>query len=98
MWVAALSRRRILGDGASLQRWRSRCRSFGQELRGSPPRYCVDHQCGGTTMTYPIDPNYRPQPEPDPGLTVAAWISVAFVVLLFGGVAIWAFYSDPATT
>jgi hypothetical protein len=49
-------------------------------------------------MTYPIDPNYRPQREPDPGLTAVAWISVAFVVLLFGGVAIWAYYNDPATT
>jgi hypothetical protein len=49
-------------------------------------------------MTYPFDPNYRPQREADPGLTTAAWASVAFVLLLFGGVAIWAYYSDNATT
>lgn len=49
-------------------------------------------------MTYPIDPNYQPQREVDPGLTLATWVSAAFVVLLFGGVAIWAYYSDPAAT
>ena len=49
-------------------------------------------------MTYPIDPNYQPQRDPDPSLTWATWVSAAFVVLLFGGVAIWAYYSDPAAT
>ena len=49
-------------------------------------------------MTYPIDPNYQPQREMDPGLTAATWISVAFVVLLFGGVEIWAYFNDDAIT
>jgi hypothetical protein len=49
-------------------------------------------------MTYPIDPHYQPQHDMDPGMSVAAWISVAFVVLLFGGVGIWAYFSNDATT
>jgi hypothetical protein len=49
-------------------------------------------------MTYPIDPNHQPQREMDPGMTTAAWISVAFIVLLFGGVGIWAYYNNDAIT
>ena len=47
-------------------------------------------------MTYPIDPHYQPQREMDPGMTAATWMSVAFIVLLFAGVGIWAYYNDDA--
>ena len=49
-------------------------------------------------MTYPMDPHYQPQREMDPGMTAATWISVAFIVLLFVGVGIWAYYNDDAMT
>lgn len=52
-------------------------------------------------MTHPTDPNFRQDYQREiegEGLTAATWASLAFIVLLFGGVAIWAYYSDPATT
>jgi hypothetical protein len=49
-------------------------------------------------MTYPTDPHYQPQREMDAGMTAATWMSVAFIVLLFAGVGIWAYYKDDAAT
>ena len=51
-------------------------------------------------MTYPTnDPNFRRelQRETDrEGITTATWVSIAFVVLVFAGLAAWAYYSGDA--
>jgi hypothetical protein len=53
-------------------------------------------------MTYPNDPNFRREFEAEAdreGMTTATWASIAFVLLLFGGIAVWAYYgSDESST
>jgi len=54
-------------------------------------------------MTHPNDPNFRQefQREADQeGMSTSAWAGTAFVLLLLGGLAVWAYYDDrtPTTT
>ena len=57
-------------------------------------------------MTYPNDPNYQPrhlhdvqQEVPVTGsFTKATWASIGFILLLFGGIAAWAYYSGDMQT
>jgi len=51
-------------------------------------------------MTYPNDPNFAYPNNPNfrrdakgSSFTTTTWASIAFIVLLFGGVAFWAYHS-----
>ena len=49
----------------------------------------------------PNDPNYRREFEgeaDEEGMTIAAWTGVAFVVMLLGGIAMYAFSNSNTTT
>jgi len=53
-------------------------------------------------MTNPNDPDFRREYQRDPGpgnsFTGATWASLAFILLLFGGVALWAYASGDMQT
>ena len=51
-------------------------------------------------MTFPGDPIYprEMREEDQEGVTRATIVSIVIVLLLFGGVGLWAWYSEPTTT
>ena len=53
-------------------------------------------------MTYPNTPDFRrefpPEAEQGGSFTATTWASLAFILLLFGGVALWAYSSGDMQT